>query len=486
MVNWGLATLFLSLLIGGLSENDVQASDSPPAPIEAVEEPFTGDLSEITERRLLRVLVAYSRSNYFLEMGTEHGFEFELLSTYGEDLNKGRRLSKKVIVAFVPVPLDKLLSELEAGRGDIAAAGLTITADRQQKVAFTRPYIPKVDEVVVSGPGAPVLETLDDLAGKRVWVRAGSSYSDHLLDLSSILTAKGKPPITVAEAPEYLTTADILELINAGIFKLGVADRHVAAPWALTLKKIRVRDDLVVHSGGSIAWAVRKNNPELRADLDAFIAGNKKGTLLGNVLFNRYFKDSRWISNPTGEEYRKRLEDLSAVFQKYGQKYGFDWLALAAVGYQESRLDQSVRSKAGAVGIMQMKPSTAADKNVGITPIDTVDSNVHAAAKYFAFLRDRYFSDPEISNHARFNFTLAAYNAGPARIASLRREAAEKGYDPNRWFSHVETVAASRVGSETLRYVANINKYYVSYSLYYRDNLQRDLQKQSLETARPK
>ena len=222
MVNWGLATLFLSLLIGGLSENDVQASDSPPAPIERVEEPFTGDLSEITERRLLRVLVAYSRSNYFLELGTEHGFEFELLSTYGEDLNKGRRLSKKVTVAFVPVPLDKLLSELEAGRGDIAAAGLTITADRQQKVAFTRPYIPKVDEVVVSGPGAPVLETLDDLAGKRVWVRAGSSYSDHLLDLSSILTAKGKPPITVAEAPEYLTTADILELT--------VLDQHRRAP----------------------------------------------------------------------------------------------------------------------------------------------------------------------------------------------------------------------------------------------------------------
>ncbi len=430
--------------------------------------------------------MSYSRSNYFTELGAEHGFEFELLNSYGEGLNKGRLLSKKVIVVFIPVPLDRLLSELVAGRGDIAAAGLTITADRKKKVSFTRPYIPKVDEIVVSGPGAPSLGGLDDLAGKEVWVRAGSSYADHLRDLSTRLSAKGRPQIRISEAPENLATEDILEMVNAGVFKFGVADKHVAVPWASTLTKLRVHEELVVHSGGSIAWAVRKNNPALRADLDAYIGKNKKGTLMGNILFNRYFGDSTWISNPAGEAQQKRLEELRDIFQKYGKQYGFDWLALAAIGYQESRLDQSVHSKAGAVGIMQMKPSTAADKNVGITPIDTVDNNVHAAAKYLAFLRDRYFSDPEISDEARFDFTLAAYNAGPAKVASLRREAAEKGYDPNRWFFHVETVAASRVGRETLRYVANINKYYVAYSLIYRNNLQRELQKQSLETARQK
>jgi membrane-bound lytic murein transglycosylase MltF len=163
--------------------------------------------------------------------------------------------------------------------------------------------------------------------------------------------------------------------------------------------------------------------------------------------------------------------------------YGFDWEALAAVGYQESRLQQSTRSRAGAVGIMQLRPSTAADKNVGITPIDTVENNIHAGTKYLAFLRDRYFSDPAIPDEARFDFTLAAYNAGPARIAGLRREAAEKGYDPHLWYFNVETIAAARIGAETVTYVSNVNKYYLAYSSFVRERMQRDLQRRSLESA---
>ena len=444
---------------------------------------FTGDLPQIIERRQLRVLVSYSLSNYFLDLGTEHGFEYELLSKYGEDLNQGRSLSKNVVFVFIPVPLEKLLGELRAGRGDIAAGGLTITEPRRELVSFTRPYIPNVREIVVSGPGAPPIKTLDDLSGRKVWVRAGSSYADHLRSLSTRLTASGASPIEVVEAPNSLTTEDILEMVNSGIFKLTVADQHIATAWAGVLTDLQVHENLVVHSGGSIAWAVRKENPELRASLDTFIGTTKKGTLLGNILFNRYFKGSKWIANPIIKDHQERLEQLREVFQKYGKMYGFDWLALGAVGFQESRLDQSRRSKAGAVGIMQMKPSTAADNNVRITPIDTVDKNVHAGAKYLAFLRDRYFSDPEIPDQARFDFTLAAYNAGPSRIAGLRREAEQKGYDPNIWFSNVEIIAAARVGSETVRYVANINKYYMAYSMFYRNNLQRNLQLQSLETA---
>jgi membrane-bound lytic murein transglycosylase MltF len=453
------------------------------AALNRIEAAFTGDLPQIIERRQLRVLVSYSLSNYFLDLGTEHGFEYELLSKYGEELNQGRSLSKRIVVAFIPVPREKLLDELRAGRGDVAAGGLTITDRRQKLVTFTKPYIPDVREIVVSGPGAPPIKTLDDLSGHKVWVRAGSSYADHLRSLSTRLTASGASPIEVIEAPDSLATEDILEMVNSGIFKLTVADQHIADAWAKVLTDLQVHENLAVHSGGSIAWAVRKNNPELRASLDAFIGKHKKGTLLGNILFNRYFKGSKWIANPIIEDHQERLEQLREVFQKYGKMYGFDWLALGAVGFQESRLDQSRRSKAGAVGIMQMKPSTAADKNVAVTPIDTVDKNVHAGAKYLAFLRDRYFSDPEIPGPDRFDFTLAAYNAGPSRIIGLRREAAEKGYNPNIWFSNVEIIAAARVGSETVRYVANINKYYMAYTMFYRNNLQRKLQIQSLGNA---
>ena len=476
--------LFLVVLFASAIPAETQeTSAASAAALDRIEAAFTGDLPQIIERRQLRVLVSYSLSNYFLDLGTEHGFEYELLSKYDEDLNQGRPLSKKIVIVFIPVPLEKLLGELRAGRGDIAAGGLTVTKQRQELVAFTRPYIPNVREMVVSGPGAPPIKTLDDLSGHKVWVRAGSSYADHLRSLSTRLTTSGASPIEVIEAPNSLTTEDILEMVNSGIVKLSVADQHIANAWAGVLTDLQVHENLVVHSGGSIAWAVRKENPELRASLDTFIGTTKKGTLLGNILFNRYFKGSKWIANPIIKDHQERLEQLREVFQKYGKMYGFDWLALAAVGFQESRLDQNRRSKAGAVGIMQMKPSTAADKNVAVTPIDTVDKNVHAGAKYLAFLRDRYFSDPEIPDQARFDFTLAAYNAGPSRIAGLRREAEQKGYDPNIWFSNVEIIAAARVGSETVRYVANINKYYMAYSMFYRNNLQRNLQLQSLETA---
>ena len=476
--------LFLVVLfVAAIPAAPQETSAASAAALNRIEAAFTGDLPQIIERRQLRVLVSYSLSNYFLDLGTEHGFEYELLSKYDEGLNQGRPLSKSIVVVFIPVPLEKLLDELRAGHGDLAAGGLTITGQRKELVAFTTPYIPNVHEIVVSGPGAPQIGTLDGLSGHKVWVRAGSSYADHLRSLSARLAASGASPIEVVEAPDSLTTEDILEMVNTGIFKLTVADQHIANAWAGVLTDLQVHENLTVHSGGSIAWAVRKDNPELRASLDTFIGKHKKGTLLGNILFNRYFKGSKWIANPIIEDHQERLEQLRGVFQKYGKMYGFDWLALAAVGFQESRLDQSRRSKAGAVGIMQMKPSTAADKNVAITPIDTVDKNVHAGAKYLAFLRDRYFSDPEIPDLARFDFTLAAYNAGPSRIAGLRREAAQKGYDPNLWFSNVEIIAATRVGSETVRYVANINKYYMAYTMFYRHNLQRQLQKQSLEHA---
>ena len=465
------------------AQEKVQTGVTGPEALERIEAAFTGDLPEITERGLLRVLISYSRTNYFIDFGRARGFEYELLRQYEKHLNEGRRVGQKIIVVFIPVPLESLLSELAEGRGDIAAGGLTVTEGRAKSVAFARPYLPNVREIVVSGAGAQTLESFADLGGRKVWVRKGSSYGDHLRSLSERLRATGQPAIKVVDAPPYLATEDLLELVNAGVFDYTVTDEHIATAWADALPNVRVHSDLAVHSGGAIAWAVRTDNTELKASLDGFVHTIKKGTLLGNVFFKRYFSDSKWISNPLSDADQSRLKELSGLFQKYGKTYGFDWLALAAMAYQESGLDQSERSGAGAVGVMQIKPSTAADKNVGITPIDTVENNIHAGAKYLAFLRDRYFSDAEIPDGARLDFTLAAYNAGPARVASLRREAATKGYDPNLWFGNVEMIAAARIGRETVTYVSNINKYYMAYTDFYRDNLQRELQIRSLESA---
>ena len=120
-------------------------------------------------------------------------------------------------------------------------------------------------------------------------------------------------------------------------------------------------------------------------------------------------------------------------------------------------------SSAGAVGIMQLLPTTAADRNIAIPEVDILENNVHAGTKYMRFILDRYFSDQEIDPLNQHLFAFAAYNAGPRRVAMLRKEAADEGLDPNLWFDNVETIAARRIGRETVQYVSNIFKYYVTY-----------------------
>jgi membrane-bound lytic murein transglycosylase MltF len=136
---------------------------------------------------------------------------------------------------------------------------------------------------------------------------------------------------------------------------------------------------------------------------------------------------------------------------------------IAAQGYQESRFDQSKRSSAGAIGIMQLLPSTAADRVVGIPDISTVDNNVHSGVKYLAWLRDRYFSEDNIDPLDRVLFSFAAYNAGPGNVARARRKTKALGFDPNRWFGHVEVGMYRSVSGEPVSYVRNVYKYYVTY-----------------------
>jgi len=144
--------------------------------------------------------------------------------------------------------------------------------------------------------------------------------------------------------------------------------------------------------------------------------------------------------------------------------YDFDWLLLAALAYQESTIDQSKRSHVGAIGVMQILPTTASDKNVDIPDIEEIEANIHAGTKYLRFMMNRYFTDPSIDRLNRALLTFASYNAGPARVSKLRKEAKAMNLDPNIWFRNVEIVAAKRIGRETVQYVNNIFKYYIAYT----------------------
>ena len=346
------------------------------------------------------------------------------------------------------------------------AADLTITGARSGLVDFSTPFATGVNEVLVFAPGKGAgVETLDDLSGRSVFVRKSSSYYEHLSVLNADLADRGKEPVDIIEANELLRTADILDMVNGGLIDATVVDSYKAGYWSAVFTEMVVRDDLVVHAGGNIAWAFRKGSPELAAVVNDFVRGHRQGTLVGNVLINRYLGNLHWVRNSTSDSGLHILQSLLDDFRTSAEENDLDPLMLAAQAYQESELDHSRESHAGAVGIMQIKPSTAADPNVGIADISAPGDNIRAGARYMRFLIDRYFSGDDMDELQRWFFALAAYNAGPARIQRLRRQAESEGYDPNRWLDNVEEIAARRIGRETVRYVRNVFKYYVAYQL---------------------
>ncbi len=385
----------------------------------------------MVERRVIRALVAYSKTTYFLDGARPRGLTYAALMHFEGAVNEALGSGPlRVHVMVIPVPRDELLPALVEGRGDLAASNLTITPERRRSVAFSDPLMRGVSEVVVTGPGGPELESLADLAAQEVHVRASSSYYESLQHLNARLREQGREPIRIQAADELLEDEDILEMVNAGLLPATIVDDHKARFWAQVLDDITVHAGLSVREEGDIGWAFRKDSPRLAQVVNDFVRQNRQGTL---------------------------------VFQQYADRYGFDPLLLVAQAYQESGLDQSAKSSAGALGIMQIKPSTAADPNVGISDVSRLEDNVHAGTKYLRFIADRYFVDQPMDRLNEQLFAFAAYNAGPARIARLRAEASARGLDPNQWFRNVERIAAEHIGRETVQYVSNIYKYYLGY-----------------------
>ena len=429
-------------------------------------EKFLGDYDKMVKERIIRALVPYSKTFYFLDGATARGISHDNLREFEKGINKKLKSKHlKVHVVITPTARDRLLDDLEAGLGDLAVGNLTITPERLKRVDFSDPMMKNIDEVVVTSEKGPKLKHLDDLAGREIHVRKSSSYYESLLALNSKLKKDGKKEIRIIPADENLEDEDLLEMVNAGLVPMVVMDNHKAAFWKKIFTHIKVQNQIKVNSGGKIAWAMRKNSPKLKGMVNAFVKRNKKGTLMGNMLFKRYLQNTEYIKKALDPKELAKFNRTISLFKKYGKQYDFDWLMLGALAYQESTIDQSKRSHAGAVGAMQILPTTAKDKNVNIPNIEKIEPNIHAGTKYLRFMVDRYFADEKMDELNKGLFAFAAYNAGPAKVAKLRKEAADMGLDPNVWFRNVEVVAAKRIGRETVQYVSNIYKYYVAYKL---------------------
>jgi soluble lytic murein transglycosylase-like protein len=196
-----------------------------------------------------------------------------------------------------------------------------------------------------------------------------------------------------------------------------------------------------------------------------FIEKNRQGSHLGNILYNRYYRNSRWIKNPHLYHAMDPFPGVFNFMKLYGEKYRLNPLLLLAVAYKESKFDQSDTSLKGAVGIMQLMPGTAADPNVDIQNIHDLENNIHAGVKYLHHLKKKYFDHPAIAREDRLFLTLAAYNAGPDRIMKMRRITRENGGNPDKWFFNVEKTAAQMIGKEVVEYVADVYKYFIAYQL---------------------
>ena len=435
-----------------------------------------GDLDGIiSERaRLVRFLTVFEPMFYLIDGRKQAGMAFEAAREFESFLNKrlGRtRAADRIRVIIVPVRRDELIPFIRDGRGDIAAANLTITDDRLSDVAFSDPVVANAFEVVVTGPSADPVTSLDELSGRPVFVRRSSSYFESLQNLNRELEDRGLPPASIVEVNEILDDGAILKLVQEGRLPTTIVDSHIAEFWVEVFPALEWNEQVRAREDGQIAWAVQQEAPQLLEQLNAFVKSNKKGTLTGNILINRYLKSSDWLENIEDRVVDQRLDSLRNLFEEKAAMYDLDWRRLAAQSFQESGLDQSRRSSRGAIGLMQLMPATA--REMGFDDISTADANVEAGAKYMRHVIDTYFSDiehnpevdPKVAEEEAYATALAAYNAGPTRISRLRRTAESRGIDSRRWFDQMEPIVAREVGSEPVKYVQNVMEYSIQIQL---------------------
>ena len=426
---------------------------------------WKGDFDGMMERRGIRVLVPYSKTLFFLNKGRQYGVAAELMQEVERWINKREHTGSQFFRIFlIPKKREELIDALNSGEGDVVAGNLRVTPERLEKVDFTLPVLRNVKEIIVTGPKSPKLDAVEDLSGTDAYVRMSSTYADDLRKLNEQLEKSGKKPVKINPLDENLEDEDILEMVNAGLLPYGVVHQNIGDLWQKIFTNTKARDDLVVAPGGDIAWAIRKNSPLLKKELDEFIKEHQEGTGFGNVFKHRYYSNAELIKNSVSPDEVNKFTSLVNVFKKYGDENKFDYLLLAAQGFQESQLDQTKRSPRGAVGIMQLLPSTAAAKPVSIVGVDkSAELNIKAGAVYMRHLRETYVNDSAVDDKNQMLMALAAYNAGPGNLNSFREITREMGLNPNIWFKNVERGAAKKVGIETVQYVSNIYKYYLAY-----------------------
>lgn len=417
---------------------------------------------------IIRALIVIEPGYYFIDQGKQSGISYDLLKAFENYINKKYRryLPQKFNIIYIPVDRSQLIPYLQQGLGDIIVAHMTQTELKDKLVQFTQPINSKVNEILITQAGSKSYQSPFELSGKTLWLRKSSSYYESVQVINQSLTQIGLAPIYVNFLDEQLEDADVLEMVNAGLIDKTIVDSHKATFWLSIFDKIQLHSEAVFRFNSQISWAVRKENPILLKEVNSFIKQHKKGTLFGNLLFWRYLKRNDWAKKtlkPIEQIQSNKFIEILNLIKRYSQQYDFDWIMIAAQGFQESSFNQKAISHKGAVGVMQLLPSTAKEPYINLPNIHKLEDNIHAGVKYMHFIRKRYFSNDSIDPVNSVLLSFAAYNAGPNRIQKLQTEAENRGLESDVWFNNMEVIVAENIGWETVQYVNNIYKYYLAF-----------------------
>jgi membrane-bound lytic murein transglycosylase MltF len=415
-----------------------------------------GGLENILKKKYLRVLTTKNPYDYYIHQGKTKGLQYEMVKEFTKYLNEKyvKKNELRIVFEMIPVDFDQLIPMLIAGKGDVIAVGLTRTSKRETRIRFVNPY-QKVDDVIITRK-----EFMTNFWRDKIFhVQGNSSYKRIL----------SENKINVEVINPNFNAADIMGFVSLKKYDYTLVNSF----WAKTLikgfKNLAIISDNPFRKKVKINWAVRNNNTKLLNELNAFIPKIKKGTMLGNLLNYKYFYNVAKIKSKNFDINSNIISLYDETIKKYAQKFKFDWRLLAALCFQESRFNQGIENKWGAIGLFQIKQMTANEPYIKIKEIGgekNYDNNVHAGVKYLSWIKKRYF-DPntEMKEEAKLRMMMASYNAGPRRVQQAIIKAKEMGLDPNKWFRNVE-IAMLKLGyPEPVIYVSEINKHYVSYVL---------------------
>jgi membrane-bound lytic murein transglycosylase F len=436
-----LPILFIVIILSApacsyLPEDAAETADSE-SPGLLKESLVERDLSAIKESGKLVAITSYSSTSFFVYRGKLMGFEYELLQWLADYM----KLELEVKIAS---DMDELVNMLNRGDGDIIAHNLTVTTERKKYLAFTEHHATTKQVLVQRKPDnwrkmrtheikKQLIESPIDLIGevdKTIHVRKNTSYSERLRHLEGELG--GVFSIQYEKANRI--TEDIIRDVADGKIDFTVADNNFASLNAMYYPNLDISVDISLLQ--RIAWAVRKNSPELHDEVSKWVT-EARGSTKYNVIYSKYFKSRRSNTARIKSEFFSKtgssISPYDDIIKQYADSIGWDWRLLASQIYQESKFKPSTRSWAGAVGLMQILPETA--KDMGYSSIENPELNIQAGVAYITYLTKFWEDIPE---EERLNFVLASYNAGPGHISDARRLATKYGKNPDFWNDNVD------------------------------------------------